>query len=517
LVKVSLRVFLIPASTDVPSGNSIAVEVRPVKPVLRIPAYRRLLAAYALNELAFMVGSVALALLVYGRTHSALGAAAFFLFAQFVPALISPLSVARLDQFPPRIVLPALYGFEAAVFVVLAWVASDHFTVVLVVALALVDGIAALTARALARAATVSVTTAAGLLREGNAVANAGFSICFMFGPGLGGALVAAGGTSLALLVDAALFGLMGLTLATARGLPEPSDVRIPARGRVRAALDYVRTRQPIRALLLLQAVAVLFFTISVPVEVVFAQHSLHAGAAGYGALLSAWGAGAVLGAAVYARWRGLPNRYLIVFGAGCLGVGFLVMAVAPTLAVAIIGAASAGIGNGVESVAVRTALQEEVEDQWMALMMSLYEALFQSVPGAGIVIGGAITSLGSPRAALAVAGLGSLGITVAAWFALAGLRAQPRARFGVEAASDSASGAAAPGAPGAAAPGAPGAAAPSGAGAAAPAADEAADGTAARTADGADARTAEAGDQADPAMGATRRDAAPAPAVRHQ
>jgi hypothetical protein len=432
-----------------------------VKPVLRIPAYRRLLAAYALNELAFMIGSVALALLVYGRTHSALGAAAFFLFAQFVPALLSPLCVARLDQFPPRLVLPVLYWIEAVVFLVLAWVASRHFTVVIVVALALLDGVVALTARALARAATVSVTTAVGLLREGNAVANAGFSICFMLGPGLGGALVAAGGTSAALLSDAGLFGLMGLTLATAQGLPEPSAVGIPARGRVRAALDYVRTQKPIRDLMLLQAIAVLFFTISVPVEVVFAQHSLHAGAAGYGALLSAWGLGAVAGAAVYARWRGLPNRYLIVFGAGCLGVGFLVMAAAPTLAVAIVGAASAGIGNGVESVAVRTALQEEVEDQWMALMMSLYEALFQSVPGVGIVIGGAITALGSPRAALAVAGVGSWAITVAAWFALAGLRSRPVAKAMAEAA----------------------------------------------TADG----------QADPALGAARRDAAPASAVRHQ
>ena len=432
-----------------------------MKPVLRIPAYRRLLAAYALNELAFMIGSVALALLVYGRTHSALGAAAFFLFAQFVPALLSPLCVARLDQFPPRLVLPVLYWIEAVVFLVLAWVASRHFTVVIVVALALLDGVVALTARALARAATVSVTTAAGLLREGNAVANAGFSVCFMLGPGLGGALVAAGGTSAALLVDAGLFGLMGLTLATAQGLPDPSAVGIPARGRVRAALDYVRTQKPIRDLLLLQAIAVLFFTISVPVEVVFAQHSLHAGAAGYGALLSAWGLGAVAGAAVYARWRGLPNRYLIVFGAGCLGVGFLVMAAAPTLAVAIVGGASAGIGNGVESVAVRTALQEEVEDQWMALMMSLYEALFQSVPGVGIVIGGAITALGSPRAALAVAGVGSWAITVAAWFALAGLRSRPVAQALAEAA----------------------------------------------TADG----------QADPALGAARRDAAPAPAVRHQ
>ena len=432
-----------------------------MKPVLRIPAYRRLLAAYALNELAFMIGSVALALLVYGRTHSALGAAAFFLFAQFVPALLSPLCVARLDQFPPASCCRFCTGSRRSVFLVLAWVASRHFTVVIVVALALLDGVVALTARALARAATVSVTTAAGLLREGNAVANAGFSVCFMLGPGLGGALVAAGGTSAALLVDAGLFGLMGLTLATAQGLPEPSAVGIPARGRVRAALDYVRTQKPIRDLLLLQAIAVLFFTISVPVEVVFAQHSLHAGAAGYGALLSAWGLGAVAGAAVYARWRGLPNRYLIVFGAGCLGVGFLVMAAAPTLAVAIVGGASAGIGNGVESVAVRTALQEEVEDQWMALMMSLYEALFQSVPGVGIVIGGAITALGSPRAALAVAGVGSWAITVAAWFALAGLRSRPVAQAVAEAA----------------------------------------------TADG----------QADPALGAARRDAAPAPAVRHQ
>src|SRR5438105_3742033 len=129
-----------------------------------------------------MIGSVALALLVYRRTGSAIGATGFFLFAQFVPALISPLCVARLERLSPRAVLPALYGFEAVVFLVLAWVASGHFTAVIVLALALLDGVAALTARALARAATVTVTSAAGLLREGNAVANGAFSVCFMLG-----------------------------------------------------------------------------------------------------------------------------------------------------------------------------------------------------------------------------------------------------------------------------------------------------------------------------------------------
>jgi hypothetical protein len=392
-----------------------------VNRVLKISGYRRLLAAYTLNELAFMVGSLALALLVYRRTGSALGAAAFFLAAQFVPALIAPMAVARLDHLPSRPVLPALYWFEALVFFALAWVAA-HFALVPVLVLALIDGVAALTARSLARAATVSVTSAAGLLREGNAVANAAFSVCFMLGPAIGGAVVAAGGTSAALIADGCLFAVIGVTLATATGLPEATRTRASAKGRVRAALAYAREHAVISRLLLLQVFGVLFFTISVPVEVVFAEHSLHAGSAGYGALLSAWGAGAVAGAAIYARWRARPSRDLIVMGAACLGFGFLGMAVAPTLALAIIGAAIAGIGNGVEAVAARTALQEATEERWMALMLSLNESMFQSVPGAGILLGGTITALGSPRAALAVAGVGSLLVTVAAWFALAGL-----------------------------------------------------------------------------------------------
>ena len=390
--------------------------------VLKIGAYRRLLAAYTLNELAFMVGALALALLVYRRTGSALGAAAFFLTAQFVPALISPMAVARLDHRSLRPILPALYWFEAVVFFTLAWVAG-HFALIPVLALALVDGVAALTARSLARAATVSVTSAAGLLREGNAVANAAFSVCFMLGPAIGGAVVAVGGTSAALIADGCLFAVIGLTLATATGLPAPARARVSAKGRVRAALAYARQHVVISRLLMLQAFGVLFFTISVPVEVVFAEHSLHAGSAGYGALLSAWGAGAVAGAAIYARWRGRPARDLIVIGAASLGIGFLLMAIAPTLAVAIVGAAIAGIGNGVEAVAARTALQEATEEQWMALMMSLNESMFQSVPGAGILLGGAITALGSPRTALAVAGAGSLLVTAVAWFALTGLR----------------------------------------------------------------------------------------------
>ena len=334
--------------------------------------------------------------------------------------------VARLDQLPPRPTLPALYWLETAIFIVLAALAGHRFMLVPVLALTLLNGVIAFAARSLGRAATVTVTSAKGLLREGNALANAGFSMAFLIGPGIGGAVVAAGGTSEALLGIAALFGVIGLMLATAHDLPQPSPARAPARGRVGAAVAYVRERPTLRALMLVQASGILFFTISVPVEVVFVRHSLGASPAAYGALVSAWGAGAMAGAAIYARYNRLPSRSLMALGAGSLGLGFLVMAAAPTLAVAIVGGALAGVGNGVESVAGRTAVQELTETSWMALMMSLQESLFQSVPGAGILIGGTITALGSPRTALAVAGVGSLAVTAAIWVVLRNLASGP-------------------------------------------------------------------------------------------
>ena len=111
--------------------------------------------------------------------------------------------------------------------------------------------------------------------------------------------------------------------------------------------------RPSIRALLAVEAAGVLFFTISIPVEVVLAEHTLHASAGGYGA--TAVGVGR-RGGRGQRGLRPLAARCrrgrLIAVGVGALGVGFVVMAAAPALWVAIVGAAIAGLGNGVEAVA---------------------------------------------------------------------------------------------------------------------------------------------------------------------
>ena len=378
-----------------------------MRTLLRLPGFARLLSAYTLNELGWSVGTLALAVLVYRRTGSALGSAGFFLCSQAAPAVLSPPLVARMDRISPRVILPLLYWLEAVLFGLLAWM-TQRFSLVPVLALALADGAVALTARSLAAAARTEILKPADLLREGNALTNTAFSICFMAGPLIGGGIVALGGTVTALIVNCALFAAMGATLLSDR-LPAKAVHEGPTTGRLRAALAHVRRDRPIATLLTLQGIVYVFFTISVPVEVVYASHTLHAGPGGYGGLLSAWGGGAIIGSIGYARWRRQSARVLLTFTTAMMGIGFTVLTVAPGLVVALIGGALAGVANGVGSTAFQTEIQDRTPQSWMAMVYSLSQAVATVAPGLGIVLGGAITQVASTRVAFAVAAAGSL------------------------------------------------------------------------------------------------------------
>jgi BCD family chlorophyll transporter-like MFS transporter len=200
--------------------------------------------------------------------------------------------------------------------------------------------------------------------------------------------------------------------------------------------LVQVRSDAVLSRLLAMQGLGLVFFTITIPVEVVYTQHTLRAGAGGYGVLMGVWGGGAVAGSAIYARWRRRAAATLIGGSAAALGLGFTVMAVAPSLPLALVGAAIAGAGNSVEWVAAKTAVQERTPDRWMAMVMGLTESISQLAPGIGILLGGLITALTASRIAFAVAAGGSLLFAVAVPFVFRGVsgphRKEPAPPVGV-------------------------------------------------------------------------------------
>ncbi|MQA75991.1 MAG: MFS transporter [Solirubrobacterales bacterium] len=389
--------------------------MRPMHP-LRLPGFANLGFAYLVNELGNWLGEIALAVLVYDQTGSPMATAALFCSMQFLPALLGPPIVARLENLPARRTLPALYGAEAIVFGVLALLAHE-FVFTAVLALAILDGSIASAARALTRASAAAVLAPAGQLREGNALLNIAFTAGAAGGPALAGLVVAGAGATTALAADAVSFLAVGALLALTAKLPSPQVE--PDEGgwaeRLRRGLSYVAGRPALRRLFGAQSAAFIFFALVIPIEIVFVKETLDAGDAGYGALLASWGAGMVLGSLLFAGLRRVALRTLLLVSTVVIGAAYLGTAAAPTLLVACVASVLGGIGNGVQWIALVTAVQELTRATYQARVLALLEAVGSAMPGVGFLLGGTIAALFEPRASYAVAGAGVLVVVVAA------------------------------------------------------------------------------------------------------
>ena len=156
----------------------------------------------------------------------------------------------------------------------------------------------------------------------------------------------------------------------------------------MRAGIDYIRcARDPARLLIGAEAAALIFFSAVVPIEVVYAKETLGASDTGYGILLASWGVGMV------ARQRRLRHRCdgprcpsLLFFSTLAIGAGYLGMAAAPTLAVACAASVVGGTGNGVQWVAVISAVQELTAARMQARVLSVLESIGAAMPGVGFV-----------------------------------------------------------------------------------------------------------------------------------
>src|SRR5215218_7245532 len=381
---------------------------------LRRPLFRRLAASYAINELGDWMGIIALSVLVFDRTDSALATAALFLGTRFLPALFAPLLVAQAERPPPRFALPVIYCGEAAVFGALALLAG-HFSLAAVVALAAIDGALALAGRSLTRAVVATALEPSGELRAGNAILNVAFTGGAAVGPALAGLVVAGFGVQSALLLDAVSFYAVAWILFTAGAMPQAEPEPGRMRDRVRAGLAYVRQETALRRLLTAQGIAFVFFAAVLPVEVVYVKETLGSNDTGYGVMLASWGIGMVAGSLLFARLRQARLSYLLLFSTLAVGTGYLGLAVAPTLAVACAASILGGAGNGVQWVAAISAVQEMTAGSMQARVMSVLQSIGAAKPGVGFAVGGVIAAVLSPRMTFLVAGAGVWAIVVVA------------------------------------------------------------------------------------------------------
>ncbi len=376
---------------------------------LGVRGFARLAITYTANDLGDQIGLVAAAILVLDQTGSALAPAALFVVARSFPALIAPAFSATLDHRPTRLVLPLIYSLEALAFAALA-VLSHHFSLAGVLAIAMIDGVLALAGRGITRSTLALVLRPAGQLREGNNVINVCFSLSNMVGPVIGGLVVAAGGPAWGLGIDAALFAVMAAVMAWPGHWPSPAAADTRGwRARLRAGLAYARATPGVGGLIAADGLSLVPLCLVVPVLVVYAKETLGAGAAGYGALQGAWGAGIVLGSLLLLRVRGGSLKAIIGTGLLAVGVSYIGIGVAPAVVLACLASVVGGIGNGIESVTLITAVQALVPDEFMGRVSTLMESVAAGAMGVGFALGGAVTEIFDPRVTYIGAGIGVL------------------------------------------------------------------------------------------------------------
>jgi MFS family permease len=403
-----------------------------VSSALAAPRLRRIVVAYAINRLGSWIGTIALSLAVFDHTHSALAVAATLVAAQVLPAFAVPPLVAKVEASKRRRELSGLYFIEAGAAAGLA-VLLGNFWLAGVLALVAVDGTAALVASALLRteAARAGREELGSSLQRGAdahearghdahagerdaaAAINVAFSVTFVLGPVLGGVITANAGASAALLTTAVAFLACGALLMDLHPHVEAAAGE-SIRGRLRAAWRHVQSVPTLRALLLIQAVALIFFESAMPIEVVYAKVTLHVGDRGFGLLGSVWGVGVVIGAIAFSRSSRQPLGLMISAGTLAVALAYVGFGAAGSLVAACVAALVGGVGNGVQWAPLVSAVQRLTPPALQGRVMGGLESIGALAPALGLVLGGALVALSTPRTAFFLVGAGAAFTTVA-------------------------------------------------------------------------------------------------------
>jgi MFS family permease len=241
-------------------------------------------------------------------------------------------------------------------------------------------------------------------------------------GPAIAGILIATVGEGVCFLVNAASFVAVIaslLTLDLAALSPSPPTARGP--GQLREGLHHIRHNRDLAIPLLMMAlVGTLAYEFQVTLPVM-ARQGLHVGAAGYGFMTAAMGAGAVAGGLVVAA-IGRTGLRTLVLAAGAFGGVIALAALAPTLPVELAALALVGWASISFMATGNSTLQLAAAPSMRGRVMSLWFVAFQgSTPIGGPLVGWVMARSGA-RAGLGVGAITCLLVALMGLLALRGI-----------------------------------------------------------------------------------------------
>jgi MFS family permease len=382
--------------------------------VFAVGEFRPLFGSYLLSTIGDELARVALTVLVYQRTDSAVLSAVTFAISYLPWLLGGPVLAALADRFPRHRVL---IGSDVGRAVLVAAMAVPGMPLPLLLVLLLLVSLCAPPFEA-ARAALMADVLEDDRYAVATSLTGITSQVAQLIGYGLGGALLVQFSTSAALLLDAATFAVSAVWLTLGlerRPAPAPEtggDVQRSLWRDTVGGLRFVAGVPRLRAIVGLLWVAALFINAPEGIATPWALQ-VQGGVAATGLLLAANPAGTAVGGVVVGRFcpPALRDRLLAPLVALSLG-GVLLAGLVPlvldrgtaSFVVVLVLLFVAGLG-GACSIPLNVAFVQAVPSAYRGRAFGVASAGLAGVQGLGAVLAGVGADLVRPSTVVALCG----------------------------------------------------------------------------------------------------------------
>lgn len=332
--------------------------------------------------------------LVYSITKSALLLGLLGV-AQFGPVMfLSLFAGVIVDRYPKKRLLlftQTILAIQALVMALLVW--SGHITYWGVLILAMLYGFVN-TLDLPTRQAFVPELAERKNIRNAIGLNSAIFNIARMVGPALSALLMAKYGAELLFFLNGLSFipVIIGIYLIKTKPYIN-RKVQVKVSLEIREGLNYVRQSSILRSTVLMMLVVGIFvmnFNVIIPV---YAAEVLNQGVSGYGILLSAMGAGSLVGAIWVASWaKGNPKLHLLIGYALTVSVLLTVLQAIFILPAAVLIFAIIGFFSVLFATTANSIMQINSSEQFRGRVMSIYTFAFAGTTPIGNLFAGSVT-----------------------------------------------------------------------------------------------------------------------------
>ena len=383
--------------------------------VFAVGEFRALWSAQVLSYAGDQFAQVAIAILVYGRTHSAFLTALAYALTYLPPIAGGPLLSGLADLFPRRRVMIACDLFRVVTAGLMAIPGIPFAALCTLLFFTVLAGVPFSSARA----ALMPDVLPGEKFVVGSAVGNITFQASQILGFVAGAAVVAILDPHRTLGVNAATFGISALILGFGvRGRPAPARDGAARTSLWSASADGIRLEFGNRLLLALLLFGWLagFYIVPEGLAAPYAR-SLHGSALTVGLLMAAVPLGTVIGAFLLGRVAAPSARMRMMGWLAILSCAPLIgSALNPPLWVVLALWMLAGAG-GAYQLAAAAAFVQALRPETRARAFGLAQSGLYAVQGLGILAGGAVAQVTGAPLAVGLAGL--VGVIAAAMLAM--------------------------------------------------------------------------------------------------